>query len=125
MLIKVNMGKFYTLLLFIISYINCLAQNEAGNWYFRQSAGLSFNSGAPVTLTNGLLNTLKGCASISDANGNLLFYTNGTVVRNRNHNVMTNGNNLKGNSISSQSAIIIPKPGSTTNYFIFTIDFQG
>lgn len=30
----------------------CLAQKEASIWYFGENAGLDFNSGAPVVLTN-------------------------------------------------------------------------
>ncbi len=38
---------------------------------------------------------------------------------------MLNGTGLKGNSSSSQSAIIVPKPNSTSIYYIFTVDFLG
>lgn len=101
------------------------AQQEAAIWYFGQNAGLDFRSGAPVPLTDGALNTEEGCASISDPNGNLLFYTDGVRVWNRNHQVMPNGTNLGGHRSSTQSAILVPRPGSTTIYYIFTVDEQG
>ena len=84
-------------------------QQEAANWYFGVGAGLSFTSGEAVPLTNGVLNTIEGSASISDRNGNLLFYTDGSTVYNRNHQVMLNGSDLKGNVSSTQSAIIVPR----------------
>lgn len=98
------------------------AQKEAGNWYFGDRAGLSFNSGTPVPLTNGSIQAIEGCASISDRNGNLLFYTDGETVHDRTHGVLQNGDNLKGNVSSSQSAIIVPRPTMPERYFIFTVD---
>ena len=49
------------------------SQKEANIWYFGSFAGLDFNSGSPVALLDGQLETAEGCATISDANGNLLF----------------------------------------------------
>jgi hypothetical protein len=92
------------------------------NWYFGTNAGITFNSGTPVALTNGALTTTEGVATISDNSGNLLFYTNGVTVWNRNHLVMTNGAGLLGDISSTQSSIIIQKPLSNNIYYIFTSD---
>ncbi|GAB2548932.1 hypothetical protein GCM10027189_34480 [Rufibacter soli] len=67
----------------------------------------------------------EGSAVISDAQGNLLFYSNGMQVWNKNHQVMANGSELKGHESSVQSALILPKPGSSTLFYLFTTDFQG
>lgn len=101
------------------------AQGEANIWYFGHNAGLDFNSGVPVPLTNGQLHTEEGCATLSNAAGQLLFYTDGITVYNRNHQVMVNGTGLMGHPSSSQSATIVPLPGSSTLYYIFTIDAVG
>ncbi|GGG25199.1 hypothetical protein GCM10011532_05690 [Christiangramia forsetii] len=98
------------------------AQKEAGTWYFGDRAGLNFSSGSPVPLTNGQLQTIEGSATISDRDGNLLFYTQGNTVFTRQHNIMPNGEELKGNVSSTQSAIIVPRPGNPLKYFIFTVD---
>jgi gliding motility-associated-like protein len=82
---------------------------------------LDFNPGSPVALTNGQLYNYEGCASISDNSGNLLFYTNGIQIWDRNHVVMPNGSGLMGHNSSSQSAIIVPDPGNTTKYYVFTL----
>ncbi len=71
------------------------------------------------------MHTQEGCASISDFNGNLLFYTDGITVYNRNHGIMPNGTGLKGDFSSTQSAIIVPRPGSSTIFYIFTVDDWG
>lgn len=66
-----------------------------------------------------------GCASICDSLGNLLFYTNGLFVWNREHSVMPNGDSILGNSGINQNSIIIQKPGSQNIYCLFTIDSSG
>lgn len=109
------------LLIAILTFLNSFSQGEANIWYFGEKAGLDFNSGNPVSLSNSKLTTREGCSSFSDANGNLLFYSDGTTIWNKNHIPMPNGKNLKGGSSSSQSAMIIPKPKSTTEYYLFTV----
>ncbi len=53
-----------------------LAQNgqkETNIWYMGEYIGLDFNSGTPVPLNDGIIATDEGVATISDANGSLLF----------------------------------------------------
>lgn len=109
--------------LVILSCFLCFvltAQKQGNIWYFGVGAGLDFNSGIPTPLTNGVLNTQEGCASVCDNNGILLFYTDGQNVYNKNHTLMPNGTGLNGGSSSTQSAIIVPKPGNANIYYIFT-----
>jgi hypothetical protein len=96
------------------------AQKENSIWYFGEHAGMDFNSGTPVDLSNGALYTEEGCSSISDANGNLLFYTDGVHVWDKNHNQMANGFGLLGEFHSTQSALIVPFPVTPDLYYIFT-----
>lgn len=113
---------FLVLMLFLMLISpQAFAQKEAANWFFGNTAGLNFNSGFPVPQF-GQLQTIEGSATISDRNGNLLFYTDGSIVFDRKHNPMPNGNGLMGNVSSTQSAIIIPKPASPGIYYIFTVD---
>jgi gliding motility-associated-like protein len=104
-----------------------IAQLEASNWYFGFGAGLNFDpaTGNVSALTDGFLDTFEGCASISDDQGTLLFYTDGITVFNVDHNIMLNGNGLRGDPSSTQSAIIIPKPADENIYYIFTVDIVG
>ncbi len=114
-----NLRQFiFTIILFASAYGN--AQLEASVWYFGRNAGLDFRGGNPVALTDGALDTREGCATISDAMGNLLFYTNGYTVWDRNHNIMPNGNFLGGHDSSTQSSIIVPNPGNPDLFYIFT-----
>jgi hypothetical protein len=102
-----------------------LAQHQADNWFFGLGAGISFTTGTPVDLTGSAISTTEGCSSISDTAGNVLFYTDGVSVWNRNNQVMPNGTGLLGNTTATQSALIVPKPGSVTEYYIFTVDEIG
>lgn len=102
-----------------------LAQKEGNNWYFGGNAGITFNAGSPVALTNGQLNTSEGSATISDKKGRLLFYTDGISVWDSTHTITPNGTSLKGNYSSTQSAIIVPRPDSAGFYYIFTVDELG
>jgi gliding motility-associated-like protein len=102
----------------------CLfCQKQAENWYFGFHAGLNFSAGNPVVLTDGQTETYEGVATISDANGGLLFYTDGVTVYNKLHQVMQNGTDLYGHSSSTQSAIIVPQPSNDSIYYIFTVDY--
>ena len=113
---------YHFLFIFLFLSIPTFGQKEAAIWYFGNNAGLDFNSGSPVALTNGKLVTKEGCTTISDKNGNLLFYTDGRVVYNKNHQIMPNGFGLLGHNSSTQSAIIVPKPNNPNIYYIFTVD---
>ncbi|GAA4277842.1 T9SS type B sorting domain-containing protein [Aquimarina mytili] len=115
----------YLYVLFFIGLLSTtpvIGQGEANNWYFGQNAGISFNTTPPTALTNGQVNTLEGCTTISDATGSLLFYTDGITVWNRFHNIMPNGTNLKGDPSSTSSALIVPQPNNPNLYIIFTVD---
>ncbi|TXE15322.1 T9SS type B sorting domain-containing protein [Psychroserpens burtonensis] len=113
--------RFIFFVILLISLQN-YAQGEANIWYFGDNAGLDFNSGAPLPLFDGELITNEGCATISNPLGELLFYTDGVTVWNRNHDIMLNGTDLNGNISSTNSAIIVPKPENSNIYYIFTTD---
>lgn len=114
------MKKIVFIAFFVSQFIS--AQNQANIWYFGQNAGLDFNSGSPVALTNGQLNTLEGCATIADTNGQLLFYTDGITIWDKNHAVMPNGTGLNGHPSSTHAATIVSLPGSVNLFYVFTLD---
>ncbi len=91
------------------------------NWYFGRKAALNFSTGTPQVITNSSLQTMEACASISDENGQLLFYTNGVEVYDRNNTLMLNGNSL-GGDISSCQMSIVAAPGNPNLFYIFTAD---
>ncbi|RZT00330.1 T9SS type B sorting domain-containing protein [Aquimarina brevivitae] len=120
------MKYILTVILLLFSLI-FYGQGEANFWYFGQNAGLNFGTTPPSALTNGQLNTLEGCTTISDATGALLFYTDGRSVWDRNGVIMPNanynaGNGLLGDPSSTSSALIVPQPNTPGRYFIFAVD---
>jgi gliding motility-associated-like protein len=105
--------------------LTMFSQNQGNFWYFGDNAGIDFNSGTAVALANGAMQTNEGCATISDDNGALLFYTDGITVWNSNHTIMPNGTGLLGDFSSTQSGVIIRRPGSANLYLIFTVDNES
>lgn len=101
--------------------LTCYGQKRGAIWYFGNGAGLDFRADTVKPLTDGVLQTDEGCATLCDDQGNLLFYTDGRTVINKNHQVMQNGSDLFGSTTSTQSSIIVKKPGSLHEYYIFTV----
>lgn len=99
------------------------AQRQGNIWYFGSRAGIDFNDGAPRPLPPSAMYSIEGCASIADrVTGELLFYTNGQMIWDRRHEVMENGDDLAGHVSSTQSSVIIPDPGDSYRYYVFTSD---
>jgi gliding motility-associated-like protein len=113
--------KNILLILFLLISTASFAQKEANIWYFGKRAGLDFNYDPPRVLLNGALGSHEGSAIMADANGKLLFYTNGETVWNREHNVMENGTELGGHNSARQSSVIVPIPGKDGLYYTFTM----
>ena len=113
--------KLITLIFFLLPLINAKAQNNFNNWYFGNQAAVTFNTVPPTALSNNQSYSYCGSASISDNAGALLFYTNGEQIWDRNHQLMPNSG-LYGDRAVSQPALIVPVPGSSLLYYIFTLN---
>ncbi len=97
---------------------------------FGNRAGIDFNTGSPVAIMDSI-KTSEGSASVCNANGELLFYTEGSLVWNRNHQLMPNGTDLVYLPLSypnttptnstTQGAQIIPVPDEPHKYYIFSL----
>jgi hypothetical protein len=116
------MKTILSAIILIFSTIATVQAQQSNFWYFGENAGVQFTKTGPIGLDDGKLKTEEGCASLSDSTGKLLFYTSGTELYNRNHEVMPNGKDLHGNWSSTQSGIAIPFPGTKDKYFVFTVD---
>jgi len=129
----------FPLLVFLTTF-STNAQNsltQHGNiWRFGNNAGLDFTSGSPVMVPGAVMDSYEGCAVYCDTLGQLLFYTNGGgsefnnvngqrdgIIWNRNGQVMYNMGDAQGGGYSAaQSSLVLPKPGSSTEYYLFTMD---
>jgi len=113
--------KVITGLILLLPFFG-FSQGEWNNWYFGFFAGLDFNSGNPVALTNStMLAGNRVNMTVSDSIGNLLFYGNYSQVWNKNNVVMPNGSGLLGGMDASQPVLAVPKLDEDSVYYIFTI----
>jgi PKD repeat protein len=119
--------ELFNFLLLILLGFSCssIAQNQTNKWYFGINAGLDFNFSPPIPIVGSNMIAFEGCASIADAAGNLLFYSDGLTVWDQTNSIMAGGTGLLGGSSSAQSCIIIKQPGNSNIYFIFTSDNIG
>lgn len=97
--------------------------DASGNvWIFGDHVGLDFNQSPPLLINNTAVFFEESCASVSDCNGQLLFYTNGSEVFNNNHSIMPNGGNIMGDPSSTMGAMISPVLGKLMQYYLFVTD---
>lgn len=110
-----------------VTYTGYTYDRSNYNWKFGENAGIDFNSiisGGTPNLNSSILVSQEGCSTISNTEGELLFFTNGETVYNSGNTIMLNGENLSSSGTSTQSSIIVPRPNSN-QYYIFTTDFNG
>ncbi|MFW5761394.1 MAG: T9SS type A sorting domain-containing protein [Cyclobacteriaceae bacterium] len=111
---------------FIIAFtvIQATAQKEANVWITGDNYGFDFNYGRfRVFDRNPLSRNGATTASICDKEtGELLFYSDGNTVYDKNFNIMPNGKGIiSGSLFGQQDALIMPAPGQTNKYYLFTV----
>lgn len=115
------MIKYIFLFLFaFILLAETHAQKEATHWYFGLNAGMVFQDGTPAPTWQSALNTQEACGAMCDAKGNLLLYSGGTIVLNKEREIMPNGRGLGGHISSTESNLIVPAPQNPGFYYLFT-----
>ena len=98
----------------------------ANIWYFGKGAGIDFNEEKdkdppPRSIAKPhSMDAPEGTSTISDANGDVLFYAHGDSVWNRENKPMPNGTEIGGEVGATQSVTIIPIPDDKTRYYLFT-----
>lgn len=102
------------------------SQNEASKWYFGNYADLDFMANPPGSLNTSAMPGRRP-SSIADAAGNLLFYTNGLNVWNRQNLVMPNGTLMTASNqfLDGQGPLIVKSPGSNSLYYIFYVAYYS
>ncbi len=116
-------GKSLASFLLFLSFFSLQAQNESNNWALGNYQ-LDFNSGQPDVKSDYAAYLNRGIGVISDKNGLLLFYSDGFSIWNKNHELMPNGTELipAHGSTSTQESLVIPDPGNSNLYYLFTVD---
>src|SRR5205809_3726539 len=101
------------------------AQGRINNWCFEDSIGISFNGINPTLFSSAFSHVDsfdESAATISDDSDNLLFYTDGITVWNKNGDTLLNGNGLLSNPTITQGTVIITFPDSDSLVYIFHLN---
>ncbi|MDX1470994.1 MAG: T9SS type B sorting domain-containing protein [Flavobacteriaceae bacterium] len=103
------------------------AQKERSNWYFGTLAGMQYSETGYSSLDNNsitrniVLGQIEGPDNIicaSDEDGNLMFYSDGRVFKNREHQKMPNSPTREYAFWESQTAIA-RDPADPNKYYVF------
>lgn len=125
-------SKLTTILL--CAFISVKAQKQDRIWLFSDSAGIDFNDiSNPLAISSSISDPcLASFTSIADNQGQLLFYSAGVDltfysqrVYDRFGNLMENGDSLRGYPWVSQGSMILPIPGDSMKYYLFTGNRTG
>ena len=115
-------------ILYILSFTSIItstlfSQNfkRVNIWYFGESVGIDFNNQPPLPLNDSELDIAEGCSTMSDTTGQLMIYTDGIKIWNKNHELMPGADDLGGNNSSTQSGLIVPLPASDSLLYVFSI----
>jgi len=120
-----NLVRFQLLLLCLLPPFCLLSQGEFNQWRFGFYAGLDFNFTPPVAVSGSPMQSYPSPINVSDSLGNILFYSNGSQVWNRNNQPMPNGSGLFGYIINSQAVFTIQNLSDHNKYFLFTLGHYG
>lgn len=120
---------FYMLFLFN----NSFGQGEHNIWYFGDKAGIDFNTSPPTRLLDGKTSSQEISATQCDENGNLLFYVgpdtssssnNYSIVWNKNHQKMQNGDSIQCNYSVTQGLLILPLDNFHKKFYLFSVGHE-
>ncbi len=124
---RYRLWAIWVILLLLPAYLNA----QYGNvWIFNDRGGLDFSSVPPRPVSSAITAGWEASATMCDADGRLLFYTDGLYIWDRNHNLMPNGSILVSlppppnghvTQSSSQGVLIVPVPGQRNKYYVFSL----
>ena len=98
---------------------SCEESKQNNTWYFGKGLKLDFNGPTTNVLVEGNSWIRHGnIAGISDENGEILFYSDGSNIRNKDHEVLPTDRVIGGTR--PEGLIAIPRPGNPDEYYLFT-----
>jgi gliding motility-associated-like protein len=110
-------------LILLTGHLPVFGQRENSNWYFGINAAINFpTTGAPTAVAGSAMNTYEATTTVSDGNGQLLFYSNSENIWNRNNQIMVNGATVGGHQSASQGTIAVQNPANAQQYYVFVVD---
>ena len=106
-------------------------QKEDYVWIFGDSTGIDFKpNGEASAIVSNISGQYENYASISNSHGELLFYIHGgdylfegmySNIRNKNEDVIDNGDSILSHWTTNQSVMILSFPSDTMSYFVVHI----
>lgn len=99
---------------------------QTDNWFFYTNGGIQFTETGVVSnnLPAGANNLPlgNGTSALSDENGDLLLYSSGLRIFNKDHQNITGRDKLTGDLGSNQSSLIVQNPAVSQMLYVFTTD---
>jgi hypothetical protein len=96
---------------------------RTANWHLGAHTSLKFSESG-VLMDTSAIDSDENNSTISDTAGNLLLYTDGETVWNKDHKPISNGTGLKGSYTSSRGAVFLPFKNDSL-IFLFTTGDRG
>src|SRR6185312_3073910 len=122
------MRKILLLICYVALTGTALAQKQNNVWAFGDQMGIDFNTTPPSAIQPAMI-TYGGSASVSDTSGQLLFYTQGDTIWNKNNQIMPNGLGLIAPYISNsvdhwtaQGQLIVHLINNPGHYYVFSME---
>lgn len=114
--------KHRILFLLAFSTSTFYSQTRVDNWYFGKNAGIHISAidKSIIVLNNANIFAPASASSISTFDGQILFYTNGSVATNNDHKYIQTNKSVGGEYQQAQSTILIPKPNNANTYYAFS-----
>ena len=114
---------FTTLVLLANSF--SYAQFQQLNWIMgatkmKISFNYNTNSFGSATVLGNSYTGEGNCVANNPSTGNLMFYSNGYTIYDSGDQIMLNGSSLTSHESSYQTAQLVPMPGNSNQYYIFT-----
>ena len=103
------MKKTLYILTFLLFVTTTYSQKEYHNWYFGDSAGVTFNTPdeEPIFLDGNLSISQEGTSIVSDSAGNLKFYSVDNCLYNNNRKILCDDDKVPGQSYWTQGTVLL------------------
>jgi len=115
------MNKIIVLFYFLLLSLGLSAQGESDWWYFDDYAGVHFTEDTVVAVFDNSMGSAHHSSTLSDEDGNLLFYSNGGSVYSSDHEFMENGEDI--NNFSGNSSVAVRIGLNDSIYHLFSLGY--
>ncbi|MDT0559528.1 T9SS type B sorting domain-containing protein [Ichthyenterobacterium sp. W332] len=126
------MLKKIALYIFCSFSLSVFPQMEAIHWQFQNYGGIKYNwctetydivTEGQAFVDNNQIQTGYSMSTISDKDGNLMFYSDGRSIWHRNHQPIPQASEYDDTQIQGKgNVIILPQPNNPNIYYVFALD---